>query len=148
MDSIHIRGGNRLTGDIPISGAKNAALPLMTAALLTDETVKFHNMPQLTDVQTLGKLLNVLGAELEPEIAGHSYTLSITTPDIVSTTARWLQVSNPGHVLDPGPFGTLGTGAPSVRENLWSLESFWRILGIKCMTYSCFRHQKYEILVF
>ncbi|NIJ43023.1 UDP-N-acetylglucosamine 1-carboxyvinyltransferase [Parvibaculum indicum] len=93
MDSIHIRGGNRLTGDIPISGAKNAALPLMTAALLTDETVKFHNMPQLTDVQTLGKLLNVLGAELEPEIAGHSYTLSITTPDIVSTTAPYEIVS-------------------------------------------------------
>ncbi len=93
MDSIHIRGGNRLTGDIPISGAKNAALPLMTAALLTDETVKFHNMPQLTDVQTLGKLLNVLGAELEPEIAGHSYTLSITTPDIASTTAPYEIVS-------------------------------------------------------
>ncbi|MEP2282502.1 MAG: UDP-N-acetylglucosamine 1-carboxyvinyltransferase, partial [Nitratireductor sp.] len=70
-----------------------AALPLMTAALLTDETVKFHNMPRLTDVQTLGKLLNVLGAELEPEIAGHSYTLSITTPDIASTTAPYEIVS-------------------------------------------------------
>ena len=93
MDSIHIRGGNRLTGDIPISGAKNAALPLMTAALLTDETVKLHNMPQLTDVRTLGKLLTVLGAELEPEIAGHSYTLSITTPDIASTTAPYEIVS-------------------------------------------------------
>ena len=93
MDSIHIRGGNRLNGDIPISGAKNAALPLMTAALLTDETVKFHNMPQLTDVRTLGNLLTVLGAELQPEIAGHSYTLSITTPDIVSTTAPYEIVS-------------------------------------------------------
>ena len=46
------------------------------------------------------------------EFFGPASIVAVDGGDIVSTTARWLQVSHPGHVLDPGPFGTLGTGAP------------------------------------
>ena len=49
MDRIRIRGGNTLNGTIPISGAKNAALPLMIASLLTDETLTLHRVPRLAD---------------------------------------------------------------------------------------------------
>ena len=62
MDRILIRGGNRLSGKLPISGAKNAALTLMPCALLTDEPVTFRNLPRLADVDSFGHLLNELGA--------------------------------------------------------------------------------------
>ena len=52
MDSIWIKGGNRLEGEIPISGAKNAALALMPCALLTDEKLTLTNLPRLADVDT------------------------------------------------------------------------------------------------
>ena len=55
MDRIRIVGGQRLTGTIPISGAKNAALPLMIASLLTRETLTLHNVPRLADVNLLGR---------------------------------------------------------------------------------------------
>ncbi len=61
MDSIWIRGGKRLEGKIPISGAKNAALILMPCALLTDEPLTLTNLPRLADVDTFGHLLNMLG---------------------------------------------------------------------------------------
>jgi len=62
MDRIIIRGGNRLTGRLPISGAKNAALTLMPCALLTDEPLTLRNLPRLADVDGFGHLLNQLGA--------------------------------------------------------------------------------------
>jgi len=65
MDKIKIRGGNQLNGKIFISGAKNAALPLIAASLLTDEKVKLSNMPILSDIKSLNKLLLELGSEIE-----------------------------------------------------------------------------------
>ena len=65
MDKIKIRGGNQLNGKIYISGAKNAALPLITASLLTDEKVTLSNMPMLSDIRSLNKLLLELGTEIE-----------------------------------------------------------------------------------
>ncbi|MES2337393.1 MAG: UDP-N-acetylglucosamine 1-carboxyvinyltransferase [Pseudomonadota bacterium] len=62
MDRILIRGGNRLTGRIAISGAKNSALTLMPCALLTDEPLTLRNLPRLADVDGFGHLLNQLGA--------------------------------------------------------------------------------------
>lgn len=62
MDRIIIRGGKRLLGRIPVSGAKNAALTLMPCALLTDEPVTLRNLPRLADVDSFGHLLNELGA--------------------------------------------------------------------------------------
>ncbi len=64
MDKIKIRGGNPLKGKIWISGAKNAALPLMTAALLTDEVLTLRNLPHLADITTLSNLLAQHGVEL------------------------------------------------------------------------------------
>lgn len=98
MDTIHIRGRQRLNGTIPVSGAKNAALPLMIASLLTDETLTLTNIPRLTDVRTLAKLLGVLGATVErSESANHAKlegdTLALTTPEIVSTVAPYEIVS-------------------------------------------------------
>ena len=61
MDKIRVRGGNVLKGTIDISGAKNAALPLMTAALLTDETLTLSNVPHLADISTLLSLLGQHG---------------------------------------------------------------------------------------
>jgi UDP-N-acetylglucosamine 1-carboxyvinyltransferase len=67
MDRILIRGGNRLSGRLPISGAKNAALTLMPCALLTDEPVTLRNLPRLADVDGFGHLLNQLGASTSIE---------------------------------------------------------------------------------
>ena len=62
MDRILIRGGRRLQGRLPISGAKNSALTLMPCALLTDEPLTLRNLPRLADVDSFGHLLNQLGA--------------------------------------------------------------------------------------
>ena len=67
MDRIIIRGGNRLSGRIAISGAKNAALTLMPCALLTDEPLTLRNLPRLADVDSFGHLLNQLGASTQIE---------------------------------------------------------------------------------
>jgi UDP-N-acetylglucosamine 1-carboxyvinyltransferase len=64
MDRIRIRGGNALKGEIRISGAKNAALPLMCTCLLTDDEVRLDNMPDLADITTMTNLLAHLGVEV------------------------------------------------------------------------------------
>jgi UDP-N-acetylglucosamine 1-carboxyvinyltransferase len=83
MDKIRIRGGQRLTGRIAISGAKNAALPLMTASLLTDRPLTLTNVPHLADIATLVTLLAQLGVEVgldgraaDGGAAGHVLRLS------------------------------------------------------------------------
>ena len=65
MDRIRIRGGARLNGAIPISGAKNAALKLMAAALLTPEPLTLTNVPRLADVRAMAELLRSFGVEVE-----------------------------------------------------------------------------------
>jgi UDP-N-acetylglucosamine 1-carboxyvinyltransferase len=65
MDKLVIRGGHPLLGTIRVSGAKNAALPAMAAALLTEEPVILENIPQVRDIETTRKLLAAMGAEVE-----------------------------------------------------------------------------------
>src|SRR5437763_4380942 len=65
MDKFVIRGGNPLLGTVRVSGAKNAALPAMAAALLTDEPVILENIPHVRDIETTRKLLTAMGAEVE-----------------------------------------------------------------------------------
>ena len=67
MDRIRIRGGRPLEGAIPIGGAKNAALPLMAAGMLTDERLVLSNVPQLADIRTMTDLLRQLGLAVEPQ---------------------------------------------------------------------------------
>ena len=64
MDKIRIKGGTALRGRVTVSGAKNAALPAMAAALLTDEPVKLRNLPRVRDIQTTGRLLQEMGCRV------------------------------------------------------------------------------------
>ena len=64
MDKLLIRGGRRLNGTVPIAGAKNAALPLMIAALLTEETLILDNVPRLADVAQLQRILGNHGVDI------------------------------------------------------------------------------------
>ena len=95
MDKIRIRGGKPLVGQIAISGAKNAALPLMAAALLTDETLVLTNAPRLVDIDTMGHLLAQHGVEVErvepPEDGGaiRAGELHLTARTITNTTAPY-----------------------------------------------------------
>ena len=73
MDKLLIEGGARLAGEVAISGAKNAALPILCAALLTAEPVTFTNVPQLNDIGTLLELLGQMGVKIER--AGDTVTL-------------------------------------------------------------------------
>ncbi|CAK0761773.1 UDP-N-acetylglucosamine 1-carboxyvinyltransferase [Azospirillaceae bacterium] len=91
MDKIRIRGGAPLQGSIRVSGAKNAALPLMTASLLTDEPLTLVNMPRLVDIHTLEVLLAQHGTELSepgPNADGER-ELELATRSITSTTAPY-----------------------------------------------------------
>ena len=65
MDRIRIRGGRQLKGQIRISGAKNAALPLMVASMLSDQPLTLHNVPRLADISTMMQLLRQHGVEIE-----------------------------------------------------------------------------------
>ena len=73
MDKLIIFGGNRLLGEIPISGAKNAALPILCAGLLTSDTLSLSNVPRLRDVQTMLLLLQQMGLKVEQD--GENITL-------------------------------------------------------------------------
>ncbi len=70
MDKFIIRGGTRLDGEIRISGAKNAALPILAATLLTPDTVRIGNVPRLHDIATMIKLLSSMGVELRADEQG------------------------------------------------------------------------------
>ncbi|RZN27700.1 UDP-N-acetylglucosamine 1-carboxyvinyltransferase [Bradyrhizobium sp. Leo121] len=99
MDRIRIVGGNELNGTISISGAKNAALPLMIAALLTKETLILDNVPRLADVAQLQRILGNHGVDImsagkrpgDREYQGQ--TLHISAADIIDTTAPYDLVS-------------------------------------------------------
>src|SRR5215471_1906103 len=99
MDRIRIVGGNTLNGTIPISGAKNAALPLMIAALLTEDTLILDNMPRLADVAQLQRILGNHGVDitsLGKRVGDRAYqgqTLHISARDIIDTTAPYELVS-------------------------------------------------------
>ena len=99
MDRIRIVGGNQLEGIIPISGAKNAALPLMIASLLTDDTLTLENVPHLADVEQLIRILGNHGVDYsvngrrERQGEGYSRTIHFTARNIVDTTAPYELVS-------------------------------------------------------
>src|SRR6204780_200951 len=76
MDRIRIRGGRPLSGEIQISGAKNAALPLMATGLLTEDRVVLSNVPKLADIDTMSLLLAQHGRAVEP-VGNDGRTLSI-----------------------------------------------------------------------
>jgi len=88
MDRILIEGGVPLEGEVTISGAKNAALPLMAACLLTDQPLELTNVPDLADVGSMQRLLQVLGVEAR-HLPGAPGQLTLTCADVLSTTAPY-----------------------------------------------------------
>ena len=67
MDKIIVEGGRPLAGEVRISGAKNAALPILASSLLTDGTCRYSNVPDLHDIRSIVQLLQSLGAHVERE---------------------------------------------------------------------------------
>ena len=116
MDRILIRGGNRLAGRLPVSGAKNAALTLMPCALLTDEPLTLRNLPRLADVDGFGHLLNQLGASTtiqgtSPQEFGRVMTIqasNLTSTEAPYDIVRKMRAS----ILVLGPL--LGRGGEAV----------------------------------
>ncbi|WP_337187040.1 UDP-N-acetylglucosamine 1-carboxyvinyltransferase [Phenylobacterium sp.] len=89
MDRIAITGGARLQGEIPISGAKNSAIKLMAASLLTEDPLRLTNMPRLADTRFLGKLLQRLGTEVVERDGPDGPETLLTTREIVSGFAPY-----------------------------------------------------------
>jgi UDP-N-acetylglucosamine 1-carboxyvinyltransferase len=92
MDKIRIRGGNRLNGEIPISGAKNSALKLMAASLLTDQPVTLRNIPRLADIAAMGDLLMQFGVTMNIRRGaslGHSDTMRLHAGVIENAVAPY-----------------------------------------------------------
>jgi UDP-N-acetylglucosamine 1-carboxyvinyltransferase len=94
VDRIVIKGGARLNGELRISGAKNAALPLMVAAMLTDEPLTLANVPHLTDIAQLAELLQGHGVEMTMNGDGHAEAetgrvITLAARKITSTTAPY-----------------------------------------------------------
>ncbi len=87
MDRIRITGGRPLTGEIPIGGAKNAALPLMAASLLTPETLTLVNLPSVADIHAMANLLSELGVKTEKDADARS--ISMTGDNVTETTAPY-----------------------------------------------------------
>ncbi len=89
MDKFVIRGGNPLLGTVRISGAKNAALPAMAAALLTEEPVILENIPQVRDIETTRKLLAAMGAEVELGYGRAHHRTTICCRNLASPEASY-----------------------------------------------------------
>ena len=89
MDKFVIRGGEPLLGTVRISGAKNAALPCMAAALLTDQPVVLENLPQVRDIQTTRNLLAAMGAEVELGFGRAHHRTSIQCANLSSPEASY-----------------------------------------------------------
>jgi UDP-N-acetylglucosamine 1-carboxyvinyltransferase len=101
VDKLRLRGGRPLEGEVRVSGAKNAALPIMCAALLTAEPLRLANVPQLMDVRTMARLLRPMGVDAPPASAGrvvlHARQISDPTApyDLVKTMRASVLVLGP-----------------------------------------------------
>ena len=93
MDQIRISGGRQLKGRLPISGAKNAALTLLPAALLTDEPLTLRNLPRLADVAQLKRILGNHGVDMT--VSGKRLGEAELSGETVHLTARTRSVPEP-----------------------------------------------------
>jgi UDP-N-acetylglucosamine 1-carboxyvinyltransferase len=133
VDKLLITGGRPLAGEVRISGAKNAALPILCASLLTDQPLKLANVPRLMDVRTMGKILALMGVEVGAQDDGH---LELRAREIKDPTAGYELVKTMrASVLVLGPLlarcgrakvslpGGCGIGARPVDQHIKGLQA-------------------------
>ena len=142
MDSILVRGGRRLKGSIPISGAKNACLTLMPAALLTEEPLTLTNAPRLSDIRTMSALLESLGCEVASlqqgrvlvigteAIANHRADYEIVRKMRASILVLGPMLARDGHAVVSLP-GGCAIGARPVDLHLRGLEALGAELDLR-----------------
>ena len=141
MDKLLIRGGRRLNGQVPIAGAKNAALPELCAALLVDQPVLLHNVPQLQDVSTMLRLLRSMGvvAERSASDAVALDASQITAPeapyDLVKTMRAAILVLGPllarcGHARVSLP-GGCAIGSRPVDQHIKGLQAMGAEISVE-----------------
>ena len=142
MDKLKIRGGRSLQGEVIISGAKNAALPEMCAALLTNEPVHLHNVPRLHDVATMRKLLANMGVQTETH--GERGGMSFVAPDSLTPEAPYELVKTMrASVLALGPLlarfgkakvslpGGCAIGSRPVDQHIKGLQAMGAIITVE-----------------
>jgi UDP-N-acetylglucosamine 1-carboxyvinyltransferase len=135
VDKIVIQGGRRLKGEVRVSGAKNAALPILASAILAGGTSVFRNVPKLMDVRTMAKLLRIMGARVD-DADKSGYALSVATDGIKSFEAPYELVKTMrASVLVLGPLvarhgeaivslpGGCAIGARPIDQHLKGLEA-------------------------
>ncbi len=140
MDYLEIKGGNKLSGSVTISGAKNAALPIIAATILSDKEVTLTNLPNVVDIRTLLKLLTMLGGDVD-----HEKTIAhINNGSINSTKAVYEIVSQMrASILVLGPLlarfgecevslpGGCAIGQRPIDLHLKALEAMGAVIEIK-----------------
>jgi UDP-N-acetylglucosamine 1-carboxyvinyltransferase len=142
MDSILVKGGAELRGEIPIAGAKNACLTLMPATLLSDEPLTLTNAPRLSDIRTMTQLLQSLGAEVSSlqdgrvlALSSHDLTSKVADYDIVRKMRASILVLGPlvtryGEAVVSLP-GGCAIGARPVDLHLKALEALGAELDLR-----------------
>lgn len=150
MDKLLITGGRPLSGEIAISGAKNAALPLLCAALLTRETLTLTNVPHLNDIGTMLKLLEQMGVKVTRELAsagapvGAGDTLSLDASDLHTAVAPYEMVKTMrASILVLGPLvarvgearvslpGGCAIGARPVDQHIKGLAAMGAVVNVE-----------------
>ena len=115
MDKLIIQGGVPLHGEVSISGAKNAALPILLASILIDEPVVFHNVPHLRDINTTLELLSILGCEAQFDSEDpDSISGGIDTPDARPVFSGGVVRTSPCRLSHEAPYDLVKTMRASV----------------------------------
>jgi UDP-N-acetylglucosamine 1-carboxyvinyltransferase len=141
MDKIRVVGGRPLEGTVRISGAKNASLPDLCAALLTDETVRLSNVPEVRDIRTMGRVLAAMGAEVNFRVGG---IVDVRAGSLTSVEAPYELVKTMrASVLVLGPLlaragkarvslpGGCAIGARPINLHLMALEKMGAVISVE-----------------
>jgi UDP-N-acetylglucosamine 1-carboxyvinyltransferase len=141
MDKLKITGGRRLEGEVRVSGAKNAALPILCAALLTERKLELDNVPRLMDVRTMAKLLAQMGVEVGAQSNGRLAlrAASVSNPEAPYELVKTMRAS----VLVLGPLlarcgrarvslpGGCAIGARPVDQHLKGLQAMGATIAVE-----------------
>jgi UDP-N-acetylglucosamine 1-carboxyvinyltransferase len=141
VDKIRVVGGRPLEGTVRISGAKNASLPALCAALLTDQPVRLRNVPEVRDIQTMGRVLGALGAQADLRVGGVAEVraanlTSVEAPyDLVKTMRASVLVLGPllareGRARVSLP-GGCAIGARPINLHLLALEKLGATISVE-----------------